>query len=64
MYNAQIFDDRAKRILFQVKVYHPPPPGKGKNAKPAEASEAPAAAPAEETAHSAAEAAKQQDGST
>ncbi|KAH9939665.1 tyrosyl-tRNA synthetase [Epithele typhae] len=39
------------------KVYHPPPPGKGKNAKPQEAAE-----PIEKgKAHSAAEAAKQQE---
>ncbi|KAI0739603.1 tyrosyl-tRNA synthetase [Daedaleopsis nitida] len=43
----------------KVKVYHPPPPGKGKNAKPAEA-----AAAMEEGAHSVAEAAKQQEGSS
>ncbi|OBZ72816.1 Tyrosine--tRNA ligase, cytoplasmic [Grifola frondosa] len=50
------------------KVYHPPPPGKGKNAKQDAASTPDNAAPTlptgEDGAHSAAEAAKQLDGST
>ncbi|KZT01857.1 tyrosyl-tRNA synthetase [Laetiporus sulphureus 93-53] len=45
------------------KVYHPPPPGKGKNAKPAAEENADGVAPPG-AAHSAAEAAKQQEASS
>ncbi|KAI0654330.1 tyrosyl-tRNA synthetase [Cubamyces menziesii] len=53
----------------KAKVYHPPPPGKGKNAKPADGAAAGEAASTEpavpaEGAHSAAEAAKQQETSS
>ena len=55
-------------VSFQVKVYHPPPPGKGKNAKPSDAGAGPAIADGsvtvsipEDGAHSATEGAKQGD---
>ncbi|KAI0357077.1 tyrosyl-tRNA synthetase [Trametes cingulata] len=61
---------KPEKTKKKTKVYHPPPPGKGKNAKPgdgaavaAEAAPVDASAPAE-GAHSAAEAAKQQETSS
>ncbi|KAI0822197.1 tyrosyl-tRNA synthetase [Trametes gibbosa] len=48
----------------KLKVYHPPPPGKGKNAKPAEGSDRAVAEASIEVAHSVVEAAKQQEPSS